>query len=81
MGVISSTTKSVVDALVVKVKAIVASLVVDPSLTPVVVLVIAMVGDTVSITMSLLTAKEPAAPIAGSVKELHLMRHLLWFLN
>ena len=52
----------------VKVKAIVASLVVDPSLTPVVVLVIAMVGDTVSITMSLLTAKEPAAPIAGSVK-------------
>ena len=40
----------------------------EPSLTPVVVLVIATVGDVVSISMSLLTAKEPAAPIAGSVR-------------
>ena len=40
----------------------------EPSLTPVVVVVIATVGDVVSISMSLLTAKEPAAPIAGSVK-------------
>ena len=36
------------------------------------------VGTIPSITMSLLTAKEPAAPIAGSVRvALHLKRHLL----
>ena len=64
----SLTVKSVVDSLVVKVRFIVASLVVEPSLTPVVVLVIATVGDVVSITIALLTTKEPAAPIAGSVK-------------
>ena len=40
----------------------------DPSLTPLVVLVIAMVGDVVSITRVLFTAKEPAAPIVGSVR-------------
>ena len=64
----SLTVKPVVDSLVVKVNAIVESLVVEPSLTPLVVLAIIIPGVVVSITIALFTAKEPAAPIAGSVK-------------
>ena len=65
---ISSAVKLDVISLVVKVNAIVVSFVTLPSLTPLVLLVIAMVGTVVSTTIALLSPSEPLAPGLDKVK-------------
>ena len=60
LTVISAWTKSLVLLLDVNVKSIDASFVVDPSVTPLVVDAIVIVGFIPSITMSLLWPNEPA---------------------